>query len=168
MMRIVVLLMTFGLATTARQCADNQTPWKNPEIVCQLNERETPLRKFPEMTGQATAAGLADFGKRMNDRFARSEMSRAEAEKIYRLLEKNTFLKNKVHGMPSPDYKPQPIPLKDYFTRIALKKTSAAEYEIFYSYASCGTNYDFLKITVLNDKITNTQLLEGWKGNYPC
>jgi hypothetical protein len=164
-MRFVLTLFVL-LSVINKQCHSNQTLWKNPEIVCELKEKEKPVKRFPETTEAVNAYKMADFGKRMNEKFAKSGMTVKEAKTLYKILFLNNFLTKGSYGMPSGNE--IQISVEEYFKRIAILKITETEYEIYYKYASCGTNYDYLKIVIENQKITRTQTIEAWKGTYPC
>lgn len=144
-------------------------PWQNPAITCGLKQNEDPVKQYPYGDQPGTAAGLEAFCRRMKDRFSRSELTTAEAEKVYKTLFAAGWLREGSYGMPGPGVRPvKPPTLKDYKKRIAIRKVASGSYEVFYSYINCGTNFEYMQLTMGNGKITLEERLEGWSGSFPC
>lgn len=143
--------------------------WRNPVINCGLKPNEDPVKQYPYGDQIGTAAGLEEFCRRMQERFSHSELTTAEADQVYRTLFAAGWLREGSYGMPGPGVTPpKPPTLKDYKGRIAIRKVATDSYEIFYSYTNCGTNFEYMQLTVANGKIMLQERLEGWSGSFPC
>jgi hypothetical protein len=164
------LILLPGLLTVAAIIAgDVNGQWQNPSITCGLKQNEDPVKQYPYGDQLGTAAGLEEFCRRMKNRFSRSELTTAEADKVYKILFATSWLREGSYGMPGPGAPPvKPLTLRDYKKRIAIRKVATGSYEVFYSYINCGTNFEYMQLTIGNGKITLEERLEGWSGSFPC
>lgn len=137
---LLIVFFLFGCNVFRSQTmADNGNEWVNPQPRCEVPEVVEDI--FLE-TGESTLegeAGILDFCQRMQQHFASSNMSSAEARKIYDMLLESGKLQDESFGMPSPD-DPQ-AKITDFSTRAAIKKIAEEEYELFIVIRGGGFTY---------------------------
>lgn len=127
-----------------------------------------PSKIFPpDTTGaEASIADLTHFCEETLALFAEPNLTVAEAERIYAVLESALALSDEPYGMPSPDAPAsQPIQVQE---RVMLRKTGPATYEVFYTRSGCGLSYHHQRLTEQADGRVQVQPLETWRENYPC
>ena len=111
---------------------------------------------------------LEEFCSRMNQRFSQSGMNVTETAEIYSLLKADNnvnlpWLHNECYGMPV--CVEEPFVLEK---QVMIKKIDNEEYELFYYWIGCGTNYHHMKIFIEQNKIARYEIFEWWSENYPC
>lgn len=77
--------------------------------------------------------------------------------------DKLAWLHNECYGMPVCE--PEPFVLD---RQVMIKKIDDKEYELFYYFIGCGTNYHHLKIFIEQNKIASYEFIERWSESFPC
>jgi hypothetical protein len=120
-----------------------------------------------------TVAELRDFCSRMSQRFAVSNVTSQEAKKLFKLFAANSdkvlpdrsvlSFKNECYAMP-------PCALEPFIMekQVKLLKVTNDEYEVFYYYIFCGTNFIHMQVNLEHGKIQGIQPIESWAESCPC
>lgn len=169
-MRNIILLMLFAVVgcnnSNIKKSSSSQSNWVNPILNCHIPEIAEDINiEFGESELKGNE-GIADFCKRMNRYFEKSNISKNEAQEIYNALKKTRLNLNESIGQPSPD--DSVLVDQDFTKLIALKKVSDTKIELFYIKTGCGKTYFFGKFDYKKDKAISLVPIEVWKISYPC
>jgi len=156
--------------------ADNE--WVNPILVHRLTTREEPFRSFPFDVNQSDSeridsTGFNGFIQRVNSSFAVSNLSIAEADMIYSIIQKSGLLRTDP-GAINPRLKATSsnlLSLDKLRSRVAFKRVGDDwRFGVFYKMHDCGWNYSHEEIEVNpGDSIINTvEIVETWVARTPC
>ena len=147
--------------------------FENASFPCPSDQVREPGQGYPypirQDTGeQKSVSELEEFCSRMKQRFSQSGMNVTEAAKIFSLLkadnnDKLPWLHNECYGMPVCE--PEPFVLD---RQVMIKKIDDKEYELFYYFIGCGTNYHHLKIFMEQNRIARYEIFERWSESFPC
>ena len=160
-------------SVASRTAAD--TVFVNPTFACpspRIVEPSAgypyPSKVFPADTSgaEASVADITRFCEEVLALFAEPNLTAAEAERIYALLEGELSLSDEPYGMPSPDAPAsQPIQVRE---RVMLRKTAPATYAIFYTRSGCGLTYHHQRLIEQADGAVQVEEIETWRERYPC
>jgi hypothetical protein len=150
------------------------TVFVNPTFACPSPRIVEPGAGYPypvvfpaDTSGaEASVADITRFCEETLALFAEPNLTAAEAEQIYALLEDELSLSDESYGMPSPDEPAsQPIEVRE---RVMLRKTAPATYAVFYTRSGCGLTYHHQRLTKQADGTVQITPLETWREKYPC
>lgn len=164
---LFIVLASFLLSCSNTKINKDQDLFVNEAIRCELSEGAIPLQQFPHTADpQATDSQFQDFCSRMSKTFNDAEpIQNEEAERIFYLVDSLQLVNDE---MQSPDDKRQDDGLKMARERTKIKKLGESQYLIYYYYFGCGTNYELRLITLKDDGLQKSELLESWSSHVPC
>lgn len=162
---------------TLTQCSfgsrQNNPAFENPTFTFPSNMIKEPGEGYPfpvkEYPGQKpqkkSVEAMKEFAQKIKDRFEDSNMKEKEAQRLYRLLEKQYTITDESYGMPSPQLSSKKS--VNYHDRVMIRKTGDQTYEMFYYYLGCGIHYDYMAIR-MNDEKLSFKPIEKWTEYHPC
>ena len=109
----------------------------------------------------------------MNQRFAVSNVTSQEANKLFKLFAANygkvlpdrsvLSFQNECYGMPPCDFEPFSME-----KQVKLLKVSNDDYEVFYYFIFCGINFLHLQVNLKHGELQGSKPIEWWAENSPC
>lgn len=145
--------------------------WVNPVIEPMFHQGIEAIFSDTDKQepGLLNREGLIEFCGRLNALFSQSNLSRQEADFVYRQLFDSGLLINEPTGMPDPEEVITKETFENFISRIAIKKNDDLSYSLFFVKTGCGFTY-FYGHFVLPEKgqMLNLKALEVWRASMPC
>jgi len=152
--------------------------WNNPILEHRLTSREVPIRNYPFAENlsdreRVDPTGFNEFITRMNASFEASNLSSAEADLVYAVIQKSDLLKNQSAATSQGEMADASLkmPMEKVKNRVALKKTGTREtFSIFYKKFDCGWNYSNSRIELnpRDSALIKVEEIETWVARTPC
>ena len=143
-------------ACPSAQVVEPEAGYPHPERGYPL-DRDDPSRSVEALT-QFCETTLAAF--------AEPNLTRAEAEAVYRALEPVLSLSDESYGMPSPDAPAQRA--VDLRERVMLRQTGPYTFELFFYRIGCGRTYEVLRAKRDAQGTMHLAPVEKWRETFPC
>ncbi len=174
MVKLITILLSgllFSQITSGQEGSEMfvNPPQRIPDKSMQENRKGYPCLPPPPPNSDKPSVTLFDyfeFCNWINEIFSESNITKAEAESLYVLLETQLRLRDESYGMPPGLIDPDKV--IDVRERVMIRKTGYHKYQIFYYRIGCGRTL-FLR-EVIADEIGRLRFrnIEVWSESYPC